>query len=146
MRPHKGSSRSVYFQLAPRTTNKGNTARIHASPTGLKFVLSIVFLDSLVSRNLRLGSRLYCPRPTSSIHHSDKFIIKGTRSRYSRLTIMAIAIKKNNGNHLRRVTEQTVNAKKKKRKTRKKITSHFSRESLTDFHRRIVCSVVIGRI
>lgn len=81
-----------------------------------------------MSRNLRLGSRLYCPRPTSSIHHSDKFIIKGTRSRYSRLTIMAIAIKKNNGNHLRRVTEQTVNAKKKKEKQEKKLR-HIFREN-----------------
>lgn len=79
-----------------------------------------------MSRNLRLGSRLYCPRPTSSIHHSDKFIIKGTRSRYSRLTIMAIAIKKNN--HLRRVTEQTVNAKKKKEKQEKKLR-HIFREN-----------------
>lgn len=41
---------------------------------------------------------------------------------------MAIAIKKNNGNHLRRVTEQTVNAKKKKEKQEKKLR-HIFREN-----------------
>lgn len=46
--------------------------------------------------------------------------------RYSRLTIMAMAIKKNN--HLRRVTEQTVNAKKKKEKQEKKLR-HIFREN-----------------